>query len=267
MRAAAFAAILISVALWGQEPATKLQINNTVIHQYEDGPSVPAGSSFVPGETVFFSCQIKGYSVAADKVLLTYQIDVVDSDGVAVVEEERGRIETEVSVQDKEWLPKVRHSVLIPPHALPGQFRITVLVRDSNTRAEAKAEANFTVRGRAVDTSGPFAVKNIRFFQSEDDRTPMISPVYKPGDALWTRFDITGFKAGEKNRIEVMYGISIVSPSGKVLFTEPEAALEEDSPFYPRRYVPGVFSLTVQPRTTTGEYTLVITARDRVGEQ
>ncbi len=267
MRAAALAAILMRLALWGQGPTAKLEIVNPIIHQYEDGPSVPAGNSFVPGETVFFSCQVKGYSVVADKVLLTYRIDVVDSEGVAVAEEETGRIETEVSVQDKDWLPKVRHSVLIPPHALPGQFRIAVLVRDSHTKADAKAAVNFTVRGRAVDTSGPFAVKDSRFYQSEDDRTPMINPVFKPGDALWARFDITGFKAGEKNKIEVVYGVSILSPSGKMLFSEPEAALEDDSSFYPKRYVPGVFSLTVQPRTTAGEYTLVVTARDGVGKQ
>jgi hypothetical protein len=264
MRAFALAAMLLPLALWAQ---TSPQIVNAIRHQYEDGPSVPVGNSFIAGETVFFSFQVKAYAVSSGKVLLTYRIDVVDSGGVAVVAEETGRIETEVSAQDKDWLPKIRHSVLIPPHALPGQFRINVLVRDGHAEAEAKAEVNFVVRGRAVDTSGPFAVKDVRYFQTEDDRTPMVNPAFKPGDTLWARFDITGFKAGEKNRFEVMYGISIVSPSGKVLFSEPEAALEEDSSFYPRRHVPGVFSLTVQPRTTAGEYTLVVTATDLIGQQ
>jgi hypothetical protein len=269
MRVLALAAALMPAAIWAQAPAKPPEVVNVTVQQYEDGPSVPAGNRFIPGETVFISFQIRGYSVSpAGKVLLTYRIEAVDQDGVPVVEPESGRVETELTSQDKDWLPKVRHSVLIPPHALPGEFRITALVRDGRTMLDAKAEAVFNVQGRAVDTSGPFAVRNVRFFRSEEDQTPMAVPAYRPGDAFWARFDITGFKSGEKNRIEVLYGISIVSPSGKVLFSESEAALEEDSSlFYPRRYVPGVFSLTVQPRTTPGEYTLVITALDQVGEQ
>jgi hypothetical protein len=268
MQVLALAAVLMPAAIWAQTPAKPPEIVNVTLHQYEDGPAVPAGNRFIPGETVFFSFQIKGYSVSPEgKVLLTYRLEAVDSDGTAVVEPETGRVETELGAQDKDWLPKVRHSVLIPPHALPGQFRIKAVVQDGRTMLEAKAEVGFSVQGRAVDTSGSFAVRNVRFFSSEEDRTPMAVPAYKPGQAFWARFDITGFKTGEKNLVEVLYGISIVSPSGKVLFSEPEAALEEASSFYPRRYVPGVFSLTVQPRTTPGEYTLVITARDQVGEQ
>ncbi len=264
----ALVAALASSAAWAQAPAKPPVIANATIRQYEDGPSVPAGHQFIPGETVFLSFEVQGYSVSSEgKVLLTYRIETLDSDGVPLVEPETGRIETEISDLDKDWLPKVRYSCLIPPHALPGKFRIIALVRDGRTALDAKTEATFTVQGRAVDTSGPFSVRNVRFLRSEDDRTPLTAAAYRPGDALWARFDITGFKSGEKNHIDVVYGISIVSPSGKVLYSEPEAASEEDAPFYPRRYVPGVVSLTVQPKTTPGEYALIVTARDEVGKQ
>ncbi|MFB3776260.1 MAG: hypothetical protein ACE141_01580 [Bryobacteraceae bacterium] len=268
MRVVALTVVLIPAAIWAQAPAKPPEIVNVTVHQYEDGPAVPSGNRFIPGETVFVSFQVKGYSVSSDsKVLLTYRIEAADADGVALVEPDTGRVETELSPQDKEWLPKVRYSVLVPPHALPGKYRVSAVVRDGRSGLDAKTEVWFSVQGRAVDTSGPFAVRNVRFYRSEEDQTPMVTPVYRAGEAFWARFDITGFKLGEKNRVEVLYGVSIVSPAGKVLFSEPEAALEEDTSFYPRRYVPGVFSLTVQPKTTPGEYTLVVTARDLIGDQ
>lgn len=268
MRVFALSAVLLAAAVWAQSPAKPPEIVNLTVHQYEDGPAVPPGNRFLAGETVFVSFQIKGYSVSPDsKVLLAYRIEAADEDGVALVEPDTGRIETELSPQDKEWLPKVRYSVLIPPHALPGKYRVSAVVRDGRSGLDARTEVWFSVQGRSVDTSGPFAVRSVRFYRSEEDQTPMAAPAYRAGEAFWARFDITGFKLGEKNRVEVLYGVSIVSPAGKVLFSEPEAALEEDTSFYPRRYVPGVFSLTVQPKTTPGEYTLVVTARDLVGDQ
>jgi hypothetical protein len=78
---------------------------------------------------------------------------------------------------------------------------------------------------------------------------------------------VTGFKIGEANRMQVAYGLSIVAPSGKTMFTEPRAAEEKDAPFYPKRYFAGILSLEVQPKTTPGEYTLVISVRDEVGGQ
>ena len=118
-------------ALLSAAPAKVLSIVNSSIQQYEDGPAIPSGQKFIPGETVFFSFQVQGYQVSPDqKVRLTYRIDSTDSGGVPLAEAETGRLESEVTYQDKEWLPKIRHSVLVPSHALPGEYRMVVLVRD-----------------------------------------------------------------------------------------------------------------------------------------
>jgi hypothetical protein len=261
------AAAVIAVGRAQAQPKPPVIVNAT-LQEYEDGPPLRAGHEFIPGETVFFSFQVRGYSVSSEgKVQFTYRIEALDSDGVNLAEPVSGSIETEISELDKDWLPKVRYSCLIPPHALPGKLRIAAMARDGQTGLEAKTEVDFAVRGRTVDTSGPFSVRDIRFLRAEDDRTPLAVATYRPGDTLWARFDITGFKLGEKNHLDVIYGISIVSPSGKQLYSEPEAAAEEEAPFYPRRYVPGVVSLNVQAKTTPGEYTLIVTARDQVGNQ
>jgi len=61
--------------------------------------------------------------------------------------------------------------------------------------------------------------------------------------------------------------VAVLSPSGKVLFSQPKAATEEEQPFYPRRWVGGILSLTGRPDTKPGEYTLVLTLRDLIGNQ
>ena len=267
MRLLLLVVAVIGVAARAQTTARPPAIVEASVQQFEDGPAVTS-EPFRPGETVFFSFQVRGYSVGTGgKVQLTYRIEVLDPDGVLVVEPEAGRVETELSEQDKDWLPKVRHSFLIPSHALSGRFRILAVVRDGRTAAEAKSETAFTLQSRQLDTSGPLAVRNLRFFKAEDDTTPLAAAVYLPGETLWARFDVAGFKRAEGNRLHVAYGLSIISPSGKVLFTEPRAAEEQDSSFYPKLYVPGVISLTIQPKTTPGEYTLLVTARDEVASE
>ncbi len=267
MRTLPLIAAAAGMVAHAQQPARPLAVAEASVQQYEDGPPVGA-EPFRPGETVFYSFMVQGYGVSPErKVAFTYRIEVSDPDGVALVEPETGRIETALSEHDKDWLPKVRHHFLLPPHALAGRFRILAVVRDGRAGAEVRSETFFNIQSRQVQTGGPLAVRNIRFFAGEDDRSPLVSAVYRPGDTLWARFDITGFKLGEGNRTDVYYGLSIISPSGKQLFTEPRAAGEQSPSFYPRRYVPGVISLTVQPKTTPGEYTLVITARDEVAGQ
>jgi hypothetical protein len=249
-------------------PVKSLAIINATLHQFEDGPPIPSGHTFIAGEMVFFSMQIQGYRVAPDqKIRLTYRIDALDSEGAPLAETNAGKVESESTYEDRDWLPKIRYSVLMPPHALSGQFQISAWVKDEISGQERKAEATFQVQGHQVDTSGTLTLRNFRFLRAEEDREPLAVASYKPGDTLWARFDITGFKTGEKNHIRVVYGISIVGPSGKVLLSNPQAAAEEDTPFYPRRYLPEIMSLNVQPKTTAGEYTLVVSVRDEVGQQ
>jgi len=260
-------AVVLAPVLAAAQPAGKpLQIADDGVRQMEDGPPISPGAAFVPGETVFYSFQVHGYGVASGgKVQLSYRIEVADPEGVPVVEPKAGQVATTLTSQDKDWLPRVRHEFIIPPHALGGRFRVTAVVKDGVTGQEARAETALPVASRAVDVSGPLAVRSLRFFKGEDDRNPLTDPVYRAGDSLSARFDVVGFTRGEKNRIRVSYGVAVAAASGKVLFSEPEAAVEEDAPFYPKRYVPGEAGLTVRPGTAAGTYTLIITARDEIG--
>ena len=95
-----------------------------------------------------------------------------------------------------------------------------------------------------------------------------LSPaLYHAGELVWVKFDLVGYKLGEKNEMDVQYGLTVLEPTGKVSFTQPEAAREKFQNFYPKRWVPAVFNLTLPANVTKGVYTLVLTIRDHVGKQ
>ena len=217
---------------------------------------------------LFLSFQVDGYQVSpAQKVKLSYEIDGLDPQGVKLMETVKDTVEAELAPQDKNWQPKIRHSIATPPLGPPGAYKIVVRVKDELAGSTASKEIPFQIRAHEVARSDTLVVRNFHFFRTEDDREPLSPAVYRPGDSVWARFDITGYKLGDGNRKDVQYGIAVAAPSGKVLFTQPEAAVEQSASFYPQRYVPGSFNLTLQPNIRPGEYSIVLTVRDRIGNQ
>jgi len=263
--------VLWILAALPQGTPGEITILNPQLHQFEDGPPVYADHTYIPGETVFFSCQVKGFRVARngeqEKVLLSYRIEAKDSTDVPVVEPHSGKVDESLSPQDKDWLPKIRYSFVLPPHAPAGVYRIALAVKDELGGQEKSTQIKLTVRGRQVAPSESLAIRNFRFLRSEDETAPLPRAAYRPGETMWAKFDITGYKIGEKNHVWVEYGLSILNADGKVLYSQPEGAVEQDTPFYPKRFVPGVVSLNIQPGTTAAEYGLQLTVRDRVGQQ
>ena len=93
-------------------PAKQLKILRPLLQQFDGGPPLPVGTPFLTGDVVFLSFQIAGYEVSPEsKVDLAYTVEAVDPDGVPVVEPAHGNIATQVSAEDKNWLPIVRESV------------------------------------------------------------------------------------------------------------------------------------------------------------
>lgn len=272
---AVFALLLSAGGFAAQAPQPKAQpaarqiaIVRASIQEFEDGPATPASVAHVPGESIFFSFQLENYQVSSDsKVKIAWIVDALDPQGVKLVETGTGLVEVPILPEDKQWRPKIRRTFVVPPLAGSGIFKIVATVKDEIGGSSATHELTFEVRGHPVEPSPSLAIRNLRFLRSEDDAKPLAIAAYRAGDALWAKFDITGFRYGDGNRIDLVYGIAIVAPSGKTMFSQPEAAVEQGGSFYPKRYVPGEMNLTVQPGTGKGEYALVITAQDRVGKQ
>lgn len=262
------AIVLASLGAAAEQAGKQLSIARPALRQYEDGPLLPAGASFMTGDTIFFTFQIQGFKVAEDSNIdLHYRIEAVDPQGVRVAEPIEHDVQTQISAEDKNWMPLVRESFQVPPLALPGTYHVRLMVADKLAGQKTESELNVVVRGRKVEPSPTLAARDFRFLRSEEDRDPLTSAVYHPGETIWGRFEIVGFKYGEKNHIHVEYGIAVLAPSGKTLYSQPTAAVEDDATYYPKRYLPGALSLTLGKDFRPGQYTVGLTLRDEVGKQ
>jgi len=260
--------VALAAVVCGQ---TKLSIDSPVLHQFEDGPELAPTYEFVPGETVYFSCRIAGYQILkkeeAQSVKLAWQMRALDPAGVPIVKDESKRLEDAVSPQDKNWKPKFATSFIVPGFAPTGSYKIAISVKDEIAGADAAIEVAFRVHGHDVEPSDSLIARNFQFLRAEDDKVPMRSPVYTPGDSLWARFDITGFKFAGDNRFSVDYGLTILDATDKPVFSQPSAAADSNSSFYPQRYVPGALTLKLDPNVPKGPYTLLVTIQDKIANQ
>ncbi|HWE49334.1 MAG TPA: hypothetical protein VG273_06075 [Bryobacteraceae bacterium] len=255
--------LTISAALRAQTPP--LRAVHPVVSQSDDGPALQGGEAFMPGEQVFFSFQTEGYKTGTTgKVQLTAHIEAFDPKGTLIAPSDEVMIGTTTSQEDKEWKPKLRSQLQLPSIAPPGDYKIKFDVTDLQTKQKASGEVTFPVHGRAVESSAQLAVRGLRFYRTQDDENPLRIAAYRPGDVMWVKFDVTGFKHGEQNSIDVSYDVSVLKADGTALFSQDAAAVERSQAFYPQPWVPAEFNLNLQSTMTPGPYTLVITAHDGV---
>lgn len=251
--------------------AKPVAIERLALHQYEDGPVLAPGYEFVPGETAYFSCRINGYHIVRNdqqqSVKLAWHMRMLDPSGVPIEKDQAGRIEDQLLPQDKSWVPKFITSFVIPAFAPNGTYRITVKIVDEAGGTETTGELPFAVRGHNVQPSDTLLARNFLFLRAEDDRRGLSPAVYHPGETLWARFDIAGYKFGEGNRFSVDYGLAVLRPTGEELFAQPGAAADSNQSFYPQRYVPGMLSLTLDQNVPKGSFLLVVTVHDKIGDQ
>jgi hypothetical protein len=198
---------------------------------------------------------------------VTYSVQAFDSKGVALDEIYKNEMKAELTSNDKEWMPKISTTIAIPPLAASGEYKIVVKVEDMIAKTSTELAVPFRVRGKDVAPSEVLTIRNFQYFRNEDDRHPLEKAVYHAGDGVVAKFDITGFHYGERNKIDVSYVTSVVSSSGKVIWTQPEPAADRSESFYPKRFVPADMSITLQSNFRPGEYAIMVRVKDAVGDQ
>lgn len=244
--------------------APAFQIVKPILSQMDGGAPDPPGFEHTQGEIVFFSCRIAGYTKNEnEKVQLRYSVQAFDPKGIPLDEIYKNEMTVEVSPQDKEWLPKISTSLALPPLAPPGDYKIVVRAEDILAKTSAELTVPFKLRGHAVEPSDSLIVRNFQFFRDEDH--PAEKAVYKPGDGVFAKFDIVGFKYGEHNKVDVSYLTSVIAPGGKVLWTQPEPAAEQSESFYPKLYVPASMGINLTRTIPAGDYIIAVTVKDAVG--
>jgi hypothetical protein len=251
-----------------------LAIVNAVFSTSEDGPPEASDEDYIPGETIHFSCQIEGFrkvdkpkDFGKQDISLKFQIQVRDKNGVLLQAVQDGKIETTVTQEDKNWMPKLRDTITVPSLADTGEYAVLVKLSDELGSTNVEKSAVFHIKGRDVAASDTLIVRNFRFLRTEDDEKPLPVAAYRPGDAVWARFDMTGYKLGDKNQVDIEYGLSVLREDGSVAYTEPQAANQKLQTFYPQRYQPGELNLNLAKDQPLGKYTIVLAVRDNLGKQ
>jgi hypothetical protein len=263
-RTALLAFLALSTPLWAQT----LKIARPVISQSEDGTPIENGVAFQPGDIAWFSFQVENYKTGpTGKIQLTGHIEAVDPKGTLIVPRDEEVIGTSVSEEDKTWKPKLRLQIQLPSIAPPGNYKIKYDVTDQQTHQTAAGELPFPVGGKGVAPADKLTLRSLGFYRTQEEESPLKVVAYRAGDILWVRFDAIGYKYGDQNAIDVTYDVAVLSPDGKQLFSQEDAAVEKSQAFYPQPWVPGAFNLSLQSTMRPGTYTLVITAHDGIGKQ
>jgi len=248
-------------------PKASLRVTDPIISQFEDGAAL-GNQRVVPGETVFFRFSALDFKVGENaKVLLTGHAQAFDSRGVAINPKDEAGVASSLREEDKDWKPRFNFQFQIPSLAPPGPYKIRFDATDDQSKATASGQTTFQVDGRDVPASPTLVIRNLAFYRTADDETPARTVSYRAGDMVWVKFDVTGYKHGEQQAMDMVYDVNVTAPDGKQLFNQESAAVERNQAFYPQPWVPGVFSLTLQANMRVGEYTITITAHDGIGKQ
>jgi hypothetical protein len=247
--------------------APALGIVKPAIAQSDGGEALPAAFKHVAGETLFFSCNISGFTKSQDQVNVTYSVQAFDPKGVPVAEIYKSEAKEEVGPQDQNWLPKIESQIVLPDILLPGSYKIVVKVEDLLAKTAADLSVPFEVNGRTVTSSPTLVAKDFRWYHNEEDARAMSQPIYHPGDNMFMKFDITGYKYGDNNKVDVSYTASLLLEDGKSIWTQPEPATEQSEAYYPKPYVEGEFGISLNKDFKPGTYFMAVAVKDAIGKQ
>jgi len=248
-------------------PAKTLQISRAMIQQYEDGPPLLKPDTVTAGETIHFSFILQGFARKDDRVAVSYTAQALDPSGVPLVAALNGKNETSLSPQDKDWQPKLRGSIALPELLFPGEYKIHIQAKDEISGIPTTLDLPFLVAGPAVSPSAALELHDLNFYASDEAEKPLPVSAYRPGEEIHARFLIIGYRHKDDSSIHVEYGIKLTESTGKILFENPQAAVDASAEFYPKPYIPAQLNFTLKPGTPPGEFTLEITAHDFVGNQ
>ena len=250
--------------------ADTLTILSGAVQKAEDSPAVSSSYEFLSGDFLYFSFRVAGFKTRtqpdgnneAKSISLAYEATPFDEHNVALCPPVAGIIDTELNAEDKDWTPNREISFVLPSFLAAGSCRLHLKVQDKFGNEETSRDFPFRIGGTRVTPSSNLTVQNFAFLRKETDRNPLEVAAYSPGDTVFARFDIVGFKVGEKNTYRLAYGVTVLRPDGKPFLNDPKAAELEQDAFYPAPYVPGVLQISVPPASPRGQYVLVLHVRD-----
>jgi hypothetical protein len=270
--------VLLSVALSplfridisAAEPS--LAIVDAGLQQSDNGAFAPSDYEFQPADPLYVVFGVKGFGTKTDEttdtrsISLTWSISLVDKDDVPLAPAQSGEIKTDLSAEDRKWTPKRRAEFSLPQLVGAGRYRVHITVKDLLSNTEASKDLELLIGGQKIETSTTVNAQQIRFSREEGGPDLQVA-AYRPGDTIFTSFDITGFSQTQEHRYRVSYRFDVLGPDQKFFVKQPEAVELSAAPFYPAKFVPVNFAITTPASSARGEYTVVLTVQDEVSNQ
>jgi hypothetical protein len=250
-----------------------LAITDAGVEQAEDAPFVNHDYEFLPGDYVYFTFQVAGASLkpverTGDRLIsVSYEVVPQDAHGVPLTPAVNGSIQTSLHPEDKNWIPKRRASFLLPSYIAAGEYRIHIAAKDLFSQHEIAKDIPFRVGGVHIQQSASLTVEDLQFFRNENDTAPVELAAYSPGDTVFARFDIVGYKLGSGNEYRLSYGLTVTKPDGKIFVKDEKAAELMRASFYPAQFVPGSIQLTTRANAQKGQYVIDLIVRDLISNQ
>ncbi len=268
----AFPARLLAQESGNNAATGELRVAYTSYSRYGGGAPMPQPITFLPGDQVVLRAKIAGFRTAElsyqeYRVKLSYEVSAVDFRGLVIGKTKKGELDEPVHKEDKEWLPTLEYKFLIPPLAEYGAAHVRLRIRDEVSQKETAYEESILVNGKRLPALASVGVINFGFYRRQEDASALPSGVYRPGDTLWAKFDVAGFRIEADNHFHAECDVQVRDAEGKVLFAQPNAISRDAKPDYPERYLPGIFSLEIRPGTPKGQYAIAVISRDQLSGQ
>lgn len=271
-RACFIIALLLIFRTGSRASDPALAVVNAGVAQEDNGAFAAGDYRFQPGDPLYVVFEIAGFQVKTDEekdtrsISLTWEVTVMDRDNVPLAPAQNGEIKTGLSSEDKKWLPKRRAEFSLPELISAGEYRVHIVTKDLLSNTEAVKDIPFLIGGRTVEPSQTVGAQRIQF--SREEGGPQLElPAYRPGDAIFLSFDITGFSETPEHEYRVSYRFDVLSPDGKMFVHQPQPVEVSARSFYPARFVPVNFAITTPGGSARGAYTVVLTITDEVANR
>jgi hypothetical protein len=125
----------------------------------------------------------------------------------------------------------------------------------------------FKIGGTQISGASGIRADQFVFLRTADEAKPLEVPAYSPGDTIYARFLMVGFKTDAGNKYRLAYGVKVTRPDGKTFLDEPKAAQIADDSFYPAQFMPGDIQVTTPRDAMRGRYQMIVTVRDLIANQ
>lgn len=265
--------LIVSPMARAQQGENGLAVLDGGVERSEDAPYVSGSFQFLPGEYLYFTFHIAGFKVQTNEktevksLSLAFEVTPEDANGLPLAPSETGKIQDDLSKEDKNWTPKRRASFLLPSYVAAGEYHVHVVAKDLIGKTEVTRDFPFRMGGLHVNPATSVQTQDFEFLRNEEDANGLEVPAYAPGDTVWARFQMTGFKLAAGNKYRLSYGVKVLRPDGKTFLDEPNAAQIESDSFYPAQYVPGELQITTPKNAAHGSYAVTLTVRDLIADQ